>query len=609
MNLSNISRSISSKISRNISHKIQEAPTRVLNNTSGLLIPPTGALAVWDVTNYSATPVPHIKPIGSSATVDPNILRTGIRLLTVAATNATRTANYADGWDGSTLRAMRLLATPGVWDFSTHPPGATLYLTAGTYTLSFYVKSNTGSSQDFRCGIQTGYSGLETRTATTSWAKVEVSITLASLATNRYAWLAVPVNSGVDSLDILIDDVRVESGASTATPTEAGIIYLGRQPQGTSVPTVTGGAVTMQTGKPLSAHFASSTTFTNMTISAYVKKTGASAVATGIIGKFGSDYIGAMIEDSSGINVYAGQTTAPRESIPVTMGNILNDGYHLITVTRDNTYVWLYLDDIPLGRQAHGGAAATQVRDWIINDQVALTNNLFFGGDVALWGLWDRAITHEEVASLREYCKAQRVANGDTAGTISNLICYVGDSISSIKSYSFAYPTKVTPSEKAYAMVQARAGYRISNIVADAAWIDSCLAHIPSDTTRNNILTSFIGANGLTTEYGTQAEWEAAYLAWGQARRAAGWKWAPATILPISGATAHNTRRALVNATILSWLGLGYCDAVIDVASDATIGPDAAAANVTYYSDGTHLTNAGQTIAAPYFQTAINSLL
>lgn len=602
-------RSVSKSVFPSV-HRASRVPAALLGG-SVALSPPTGALAVWNVANYSATPVPHIKPVGSSATVDPNILRTGIRLLTVSATSpGSKTANYADGWDGSTLRAMRLLATPGVWDFSTNPPGAPLYLAAGTYTLSFYVKSNTGASQSFKCGIQTGYTGLETRTATTSWAKVEVSITLASLATNRYAWLAVPVNSGVDSLDILIDDVRVESGAtSTATPTESGIMYLGRQPQGTTLPTVAAGAVTLATGKTLTAHFSGDTTFTNLTMAAYVKKTGASAVAAGIMSKFGAQYTHAMIEDSSGLRAYAGQTTASRESVPSTLSDILNDGYHLITVTRDNTYTWLYLDDIPIGRQAHTSDAVPSVRDWLFNDQAAMTNNLFFGGDVALWGVWDRAIAQEEVASLREYCKAQRVANGDTAGTISNLICYVGDSISSIKSYSFAYPTKVTPSEKAYAMVQARAGYRISNILADAAWIDSCLDYIPSDTTRNNILTSFIGANGLTTEYGTQAEWEAAYLAWGQARRAAGWKWAPATILPISGATAHNTRRALVNATILSWLGLGYCDAVIDVASDATIGPDAAAANATYYSDGTHPTNAGHVIIAPYFQTAINSLL
>ena len=78
------------------------------------------------------------------------------------------------------------------------------------------------------------------------------------------------------------------------------------------------------------------------------------------------------------------------------------------------------------------------------------------------------------------------------------------------------------------------------------------------------------------------------------------------TILP-STASGFNTARNTVNTTLRTWVGT-HCDAIADFAADATMGPDAAASNATYYSDGTHPTAAGQVILETVIRSVINAL-
>lgn len=96
------------------------------------------------------------------------------------------------------------------------------------------------------------------------------------------------------------------------------------------------------------------------------------------------------------------------------------------------------------------------------------------------------------------------------------------------------------------------------------------------------------------------------YIAYLDARRSGGYRTICATVLPSTAANI-NTRRNAVNPTIVGWLGT-HCDAIADFAANATIGPDAAASDTTYYSDGTHPTNAGQAILTTIMTTALQSL-
>lgn len=59
-----------------------------------------------------------------------------------------------------------------------------------------------------------------------------------------------------------------------------------------------------------------------------------------------------------------------------------------------------------------------------------------------------------------------------------------------------------------------------------------------------------------------------------------------ATMMP-HGNTTYNANRNLINAVLPSWVGV-YCDELIDVASDPTIGTDAAGFDVAIVPDGGH---------------------
>ena len=70
-----------------------------------------------------------------------------------------------------------------------------------------------------------------------------------------------------------------------------------------------------------------------------------------------------------------------------------------------------------------------------------------------------------------------------------------------------------------------------------------------------------------------------------------------------------NAHRAIADPALRLFPGQGKCDFVVDWAADPVRGPDSAAADTTLYADGTHPSQAGQSIMeAGYFRPALNSL-
>lgn len=100
-------------------------------------------------------------------------------------------------------------------------------------------------------------------------------------------------------------------------------------------------------------------------------------------------------------------------------------------------------------------------------------------------------------------------------------------------------------------------------------------------------------------------------VAYCNSRRKAGWQVVVVTMMSRSGAglggltldSYKNQYNALIRA---HWSE--YADALADVAADSNLGADGAYANTTYFADGTHLTTAGFSLAAPVISTAINNL-
>jgi hypothetical protein len=83
------------------------------------------------------------------------------------------------------------------------------------------------------------------------------------------------------------------------------------------------------------------------------------------------------------------------------------------------------------------------------------------------------------------------------------------------------------------------------------------------------------------------------------------------------GISTHNPRnekpfndnRAIADPALRLFPSQGKCDFVVDWAADPTWGPDAAAANQTFYPDGTHPSQDGQSnMEANYFRPALNAL-
>lgn len=146
----------------------------------------------------------------------------------------------------------------------------------------------------------------------------------------------------------------------------------------------------------------------------------------------------------------------------------------------------------------------------------------------------------------------------------------------------------------------ATSGAGIATLSSRAATVDA--AYDAGKT--NNVLFVLIGANNLAS--GDPAAFVASLKTYCQARQAVGWKVVLATVLPqtISGFnTNRNTANALIVADPTFYDGLARFDL------DATMGCDACASNLTYYSDGKHPTAAGQALLALIANAAIYAVL
>ena len=118
--------------------------------------------------------------------------------------------------------------------------------------------------------------------------------------------------------------------------------------------------------------------------------------------------------------------------------------------------------------------------------------------------------------------------------------------------------------------------------------------------------------NSIANRGDTAAQVETALTDYASGRRAAGYKVVLATCLD-SSAIGNGGSEDVIRNTVNTWLRANWAsiaDGLADVASDPTIGCEGCYTNGTYfYSDGIHLTAAGEAIAAPYFQTAIEALI
>lgn len=175
-----------------------------------------------------------------------------------------------------------------------------------------------------------------------------------------------------------------------------------------------------------------------------------------------------------------------------------------------------------------------------------------------------------------------------------------GDSITAPHNYPLLYSAaRVVVTDNAVA------GSTLTTLNARAVALDAQLANRTSH--RKYLLSVLIGYNDFVagTSSATFLANLASYL---DARKTAGWDYViVGTQLP-STTSGYNAWRNTNNPTISTWVG-SHADAVFDFAANATMGPDAAASNLTYYSDGVHPTAAGQVILKNTIAPTIDSYI
>jgi lysophospholipase L1-like esterase len=218
-----------------------------------------------------------------------------------------------------------------------------------------------------------------------------------------------------------------------------------------------------------------------------------------------------------------------------------------------------------------------------------------WSGNLAHVGIWRTALTAGEIAPLATITRNKNIV-------------FEGDSLTFGSGATYSYPQQLMRKVTATCAGTnvATSGHTIDTMTAEGAAVDA----LRSSGHRQNVLCFYGGTNNLagaetaTTVYNK-------IVAYCQARRAAGWRVIVCTMLPASAtgyAADYYAKRNAVNASIrASWST--FADGVADIGANATIGPDGAELNTTYYAaDRVHMVDAGYAIMADIVLAAVNTL-
>jgi peptidoglycan hydrolase-like protein with peptidoglycan-binding domain/lysophospholipase L1-like esterase len=571
--------------------------------TTGIL--PNGTIGLWYIDQYSSSTRPMIANAVSVATTSPNLMSAPRKLFANTEWwiqgGSTVTDAAATAPDG-TLSASTINGT-GNWII--HPALANT-MPAGTYTLAVSAKRNTGTDQQFAFYRSNTGVRSSAQTATASWQRFTYTFTLGSPAGINLIGLGSI--DGSTAGNIQFTDFELYSGSSDLGPsTYGGHLYLGSSAYDTR-PVYTSGTLDLSSNGYGLIQYPSNQTFSAVTLQALVSKVASGSGYHSILSKVQSyTDLSLMTEQSTAPAGYfnGGNAVGPAQSSGLWVAS--GKGYHVVTLRYDGAKYDYWIDDIRMLTNATVRSSVT-ASDLFLNltNSTALYGGNKFAGSIALW---NRGLTDAEITNSVLLQKAQAASSSVTVTNASRVLVAEGDSITGGSSFSYPYLYGPNASPALYGVNYAVSGSGISDLNARASNVDGVL---PYDRTgRKFILSVNIGANDLSTGYsgagGTGISgWLADLATYLDARRAAGWKVALCTVLPRT-AVGFNTARATANTTLRTWVGT-HADAICDFAADATMGADATASNVTYFSDGTHPTATGQAILETVYRATINAI-
>ncbi len=558
------------------------------------------AVGIWRATSFQSSPREYVPNEATAVAVSTNLLQAPRRRFNstdfYGKSNVTVTDRGITAHDG-TSDASRIQGTGGTdWFLFTSPHPN---LSAGTYTLKFKAqKHSLSGTQDIRCGL---YGSESTVTIGASWGDVRVVITHPGGA----QILALLRNLGTTAADIDICDVCLYAGNVNPTePVPAGHLILGANATN-SPATYASGSLDLSAGGWGLVQFQNDLALTRYTMVALVKKKTDTKTFNPIIGNYNSygDFA-ALLDNAETVQSFFG--TGDIASGLTKTWQLFSRGWkthaHRVGATTNSVFV----NGVRLIDNDFTPAAKT-VRDVLIGAFSDPSNTTDL--EVSAIALWNRELTDAEVKAAGAQLATEAAVNAITINDNDIYWLAEGDSITSdVNSYCLKYGVNATIN--VLGARRAVAGGLVSGLVSRAARRDAMLP-----TTFGNkrfVLTVLIGANDLTSAM-TTAQFLSDFAAWCDTARAAGWIVVICTILPNTN-VGFNAKRNVANTELRLWTTNGstvpgkHADYICDFAADATMGPDAAASNVTYYPDGVHPSNAGHVILETVLRPVMNAL-
>lgn len=587
----------------------------------------------WQADEYVASPRRVIPNKATTVPTSKNLLPFGRRMFDLGAilllTGAV-TPNFAAGPDGKVYAARVTGSSP-----SGQIPSVAL--PAGTYTFRGWYKSNTGSPQTVQFG---NAASIASGTATTAGAVLTQTFTLGSPTTINLYLFAM---SG--TTDVLVDDVALYPGSADLGAEALGGHLYPITPSHSGVdPAIAGGVIDLSSGGAMVAQF------DTKTLTAFTAIRLGRRVTAGAVGgpnfdswlsdfRSGSNFAACSESNASGpapgvsgffagtaMPQYSQAGIAPPTFSPERLWDAPDPAMNVMAFMYDGNVASMWLDGQMWYSQVVGALSAT------IGDLCAgwLGGSPSFASAHTLSSmmLYSRALTPAEMDATTQYLKFRAQSKSSlTTGCNFNL-CVEGDSLTTggsgpaiVAPYSSLYVESANP--LVHGVHKAIGGSQLLG----TAGSNSLQARLASDALmipankRGRLYgyTYLVGPNDYAAA-GTFSDdptaFAAAYGAWAQTVKAAGFdRVAVGTICPntLTGYGTFGTGNAWRNAVNAIIRGSGWAasfgiDAIFDFAADPTVGPDAAASDVTLYPDGHHPSDLAISHLVPIYAAAVNSM-
>ncbi len=574
---------------------------------------PSGAVGIWYAENYDAT-IARL-PNSAAGTADvANYCRTPRRLFTGSlpavydSNNITFTEAAATAHDG-TNDATRLLCAAATWNLY-----ANISLGAGTWMVAAWVKSNTGSSQDFKMG---NLSSPATKTATTSWQRFTTTFVLGSTTTVNCLFAG---DVSAAAADLLICDAHLFSGSTDLAPNaveySAGHIEFGTEYNAGGLPSYASNILDCSaTGTRGFLQWPSGTQKTNTcTVLALMKKSadGFNASYQPWFSKYGtswSDWSAGLVMDSNlvGIEHASGGATAPSDgSPPPYLFDGKGNGFAVVTFRVNGTTGDSWVNKVKLRSKSGLSLSAQTAHNMCFN---MLQQNYTAGNQYAAIAMYDRALSDNEIKDAVTYLQSYAVSKSVTLTTMRTVFVE-GHSIAAGSSGSPGYSNLMANSFSPGAFGQnfGTGGAAVADLVS--RWSTTAAAIADAIQYGTVVLFVDIGVNDLSSggPYASNPSgFTAALASYLDTARATGAKVVACTLLPRTADAQYLTDRATANTTISGWVGT-HADALCDFAGVAGMGADGDASNTTNYTSGLHPTTVGHALLEPTARAAINGL-